>query len=103
MEIIRKPSINCKGGLSLRWIDNCVLTTATIGPDADATGADSSAFKITDAKLYVSIVTLSTEDSAKLAKPLSEGFIRRVYWKKYNKHQYNKQQNKTTQFIELLK
>ena len=40
--------------------------------------------------------TLSTEDRTKLAKPLSERFIRPVYWKKYNKHQYNKEQNKTT-------
>ena len=57
--------INCKFELSLWGIDNCVLTTAAIGADADATGAT---FKITDAKLYVPVVTLSTEDNAKLAK-----------------------------------
>ena len=43
----------------------------------------SSTFTITDAKLYVPIVTLSTEDNAKLSKLLSEGFKRPVYWKKY--------------------
>ena len=31
-------------------------------------------FTITDAKLYVSIVILSTEDNAKLSKLLSKGF-----------------------------
>ena len=31
-------------------------------------------------KLYVPIVTLSTEDNIKLAKQLSEGFKRSVYW-----------------------
>ena len=43
----------------------------------------ASSFTKTDAKLYVSIVTLSTEDNAKLSKLLSEGFKRPVYWKKY--------------------
>ena len=75
--------INCKVELSLRWIDNCVLITAAVGADTNATGVDSATFKITDAKLYVLVVFLSTEDSAKLAKQLSEGFKRIVYWNKY--------------------
>ena len=65
---------NCKIELSLRWIENCVLTTAAIGTNANATGADSATFKITDANLYVPIVTLLTEGSAKLAKPLDKGY-----------------------------
>ena len=56
------PLINGKVELSLRWIENCVLTTAAIGNNADASGADSITFKITDAKLYVPIVTLLTEE-----------------------------------------
>ena len=77
------PSINCKVELSLKWSENCVLTSAAIGADANATGADSATFKITDARLYVPIVTLSAEDNVKLSKLLSEGFIRSIYWKKY--------------------
>ena len=77
------PLINCKIELSLKWIENCVLTTAPIGADANATGADSATFKITDAKLYVPIVTLSAEDSVKLSKLLSEGFKRPIYWNEY--------------------
>ena len=50
---------------------------------ANATGADSVTFKITDAKLYVPIVTLSAEDNTKLSKLLGEGFKRPVYWNKY--------------------
>ena len=38
------------------------------------------AFTITDAKLYVPVVTLSIEDNAKLTKLLGEGFKRSVYW-----------------------
>ena len=34
---------------------------------------------MTDAKLYVPVVTLSTKDNAKLAKQLTEGFKRSVY------------------------
>ena len=54
------PLINCKVELSLKWIENCMLTTAT-----------TATFKITDAKLYVPIVTLSSEDNVKLSKLLS--------------------------------
>ena len=49
----------------------------------DAANAGTAApFKITDAKLYVPVVTLSTDDSAELAKQLSKGFKRPVYWNK---------------------
>ena len=71
--------INCKVELSLNLIENCVLTSAAIGANADATGADSATLKITDAKLYAPIVTLSAEDNAKLSKLLGEGFKRPVY------------------------
>ena len=77
------PLINCKVELSLRWIENCVLFTALIGADANATGTDSATFKITDAKLYVPIVILSAEDNAKLSKLLGRGFKRSIYWNKY--------------------
>ena len=81
--LLEMSLINCKIELSLKWIENCVLTTAPIGADANATGADSATFKITDAKRYVPIVTLSAEDNAKLSKLLGEGFKRSIYWNKY--------------------
>ena len=68
------PLINCKVELSLRWIENCVLTSAAVDANANNTGADSATFKITDTKLYVPIVTLSAEDNAKLSKLLGKGF-----------------------------
>ena len=82
---LKMPLISCKVGVSLKWIENCVLTTAPIGVNADATGAGSATFKITDAELYVPVVTSSTEGSSKLAKQLSEGFKRPVYWNKHKK------------------
>ena len=80
---LEMPLINCKVQLSLKRIENFVLTTAAIGADANATGADSATFKITDAKLYVPVVTLSAEDNVKLVKQLNEGFKRPVYWNNY--------------------
>ena len=44
------PLINCKVELSLKWYERCLLTAAT-----------TATFTITDAKLYVPIVTLSIE------------------------------------------
>ena len=45
--------------------------------------ANKAIFNITDAKLYVPVVTLSIEDNVKLTKQLNKGFKRFVYWKKY--------------------
>ena len=38
------PLINCKIELSLKWIENCTLTSAAIGANADITGADNGNF-----------------------------------------------------------
>ena len=42
----------------------------------------ASTFTITDAKLYIPIVTLSREDNAILSKLLNQGFKRPVCWNK---------------------
>ena len=52
--------------------ERCLLTAAT-----------TATFRITDAKLYVPIVTLSIEDNSKLTKLLNEGFKRPIYWNEY--------------------
>ena len=67
------PLINCKVELSLSWYENYILYSA----------GNNTTFTITDAKLYVPIVTLSAEDNAKLSKLLGEGFKRSIYWNKY--------------------
>ena len=67
------PLINLKVHLELNWIEDCTLSS----------DGNSSKFEITDAKLHVPIVTLSTKDSVNLTKKLSEGFKRSVYWDSY--------------------
>ena len=46
-------------------------------------GLETAKFAITDAKLHVPIVTLSTRDSENLRKLLNKGFKRSVYWNSY--------------------
>ena len=48
--------INCEVNLILTWSSICVITNST--------GART--FEITDTKLYVSVITLSTQDNSKL-------------------------------------
>ena len=69
---LEMPLINCKIHLELNWSKDCVMSTI-----ADTT------FKITNTKLYVPIVTLSSKDNVKLVKLLEEGFKRPVYWNEY--------------------
>ena len=66
---LEMPLINCEVELSLSWDPNFVLSNLV----------GVLAFTITDAKLYVPIVTLSIEDNAKLSKLLSKGFKRSIY------------------------
>ena len=48
-----------------------------------SSAGESAKFEITDAKLQVPIVTLSTKDSVNLTKQVSQGFKRYVCWKSY--------------------
>ena len=69
---LEMPLMNCKVELSLKWYEICLVTAAS-----------TATFRITDAKLYVPIVTLPVEDNSKLTKLLSEGFKRPIYWNEY--------------------
>ena len=40
-------------------------------------------FEITDTKLYVPVMTLSTQGNGKLLQQLKTGFKRRINWNKY--------------------
>ena len=70
---LEMPLINCEVSLMLTWSSTCVITNST--------GKGKS--KITDTKLYVPVVTLSTQDNAKLLQQLKSGFKRVVNWNKY--------------------
>ena len=64
----KMPLINCEINLILTWSENFVVSSAT----------GASKFAITDTKLYVPVVTLSTQDSIKLLKQLESGIKKRI-------------------------
>ena len=70
---LEMPLINCEVNLILTWSSTCVIT--------DSTGAGT--FEITDTKLYVPVVTLSTQENANLLQQLKSGFKRVINWNKY--------------------
>ena len=43
--LLEMSLINCKVEFSLKWIENCVLTTAENDANADAAAADSATLK----------------------------------------------------------
>ena len=67
------PLINYEVNLDLTWSRDCLITNST--------GAGK--FAITETKLYVLVVTLSTQDNAKLLQQLKSGFKRTINWNKY--------------------
>ena len=55
---VQIPLFNCETNLTLTWSSNCIISNA---------GANqATTFAITHTKLYVAIVTLSTQDNTKL-------------------------------------
>ena len=67
------PLINCEVNLILTWSSTCVITNSN--------GAGT--FAITDTKLYVPVVTLSTQENTKFLQQLKSGFKRVINWNKY--------------------
>ena len=65
--------INSEVNLILIWSSTCVITNST--------GAGT--FAITDTKLYVPVVILSTKENAKFLQQLKSGFKRVINWNKY--------------------
>ena len=96
-ETLDIPLVNCEINLILTWSENCVVTskaTRDADPDADPAVAAvnnpaNATFKITDTKLYLPVVTLSTEDDNKLSEQLKTGFKRTIKWNKYRSEMSN--------------
>ena len=74
---LEMPLVNCKVDLELTWTKDCVISNNNTASNTVVS------FKITDTKLYVPVVTLSTKDNSNLNKQLSEGFKRTVHWNEY--------------------
>ena len=68
--------INCEVNLILTWSTNYAIVSTNVANQ-------NATFKITDIKLYVPVVTLSTQDNSKLLQQLKCGFKRIISWNKY--------------------
>ena len=59
------PLINSEAELILNWSANCVIVSTNVA-NSNAIPKVVPTFKITETNLYVPVVTLSTQDNAKL-------------------------------------
>ena len=73
---LEMPLINCEVNLILTWSSTFVLVS-TNNANQVAT------FAITDTKLYIPVVTLSTQENTKFFQQLKSGFKRVINWNKY--------------------
>ena len=73
---LEMPLINCEVNLILTWSSTCVLISSNIANQ-------NATFAITDTKLYVPVVTLSTQENTKFLQQLKSSFKRIINWNKY--------------------
>ena len=81
---LEMPLINCEVNLILTWSKDCVITNSE----------GEAKFAITETKLYVPVVTLSTQDNAKLLQQLKSGFRRTINCNKYQSDRKTYAQNR---------
>ena len=81
---LEMPLINCEVSLILTWSSTCVITNFT----------GEGKFAITDTKLFVPVVSLSTQDNANLFQQLKSGFRRTINCNKYQSDSKTYAQNR---------
>ena len=81
--------INCGINLILSRAQDCVISSAV----------GETKFKITDTKIYIPVVTLSTHDNAKLLEQLESGYKRTINWNKYQPKISPERQNQYLDFF----
>ena len=107
---IDMPLIKCEINLILTWSENCVLTSEATTGAVPAQGGShavsrmnnrtNAIFKITDTKLYVPVVTLSTKDHNNFLETLKSRFKRTIKWNKYRSEMTN--QTKTSHLNHII-
>ena len=92
MESIKSAIDNCEVSLILTCSRECVITgmdrIVITNTRRDISPANAT-FQITDTKLYVPMVTLSTEDDNNFLEQLKSGFKRTIKWNKYRSEMTN--------------
>ena len=70
------PLINCQINLILTWSEKCFIVSDTAANQVPT-------FAIIDTKIYVPVVTLSTQDNVKLLQQFKSEFKRTINCNKY--------------------
>ena len=81
--------MNCEINLILTWSEDYLISSAT----------GETKFEITNRTLYDLVVTLSTQDNAKLLQQLKSGFKTTINW---NKHQRKVSREGVNQYLDFL-
>ena len=103
------PLINCEVTLTLTWSENCVLTDITTQASRAAQGGNparlaknapaNGTFQITDTKLYIPVITLSSENDKRLLEQLRTGSKRTIKWNKYRSEMSNETKNNNLNYL----
>ena len=72
---LEMPLINCEINLILTWSANCAISISNEN--------EETTFPTTDTRKCDLVVTLSTQDNAKLLQKLKSGSKHRINWNKY--------------------
>ena len=83
------PLIDCEITLDLNWSEKCIIVATDVA-------GQGTTFSITDTRLYVPLLTLSTKDNAKMVK---QNFKRTINW---NKHRPKVSTERINQFLDFL-
>ena len=73
---LEMPLTNCEIKLILTWSAGCVIIYTDVADQFPT-------FSMTESNLYIPVVTLSTQDNAKLLPQLKSDFKRTISWNKY--------------------
>ena len=84
--------INCEMNSTLTWSNRYFIIDNPIA-------GQERTFTITDTELYVLVVTLVTQDNAKLLQQLKSGFKRALNWNKYEPKVTVQEQNRYLDFL----
>ena len=90
--ILEMPLSNCEINLILTWSNRCFIIDNPVDNQEPT-------FTITDTKIYVLVVSLSTQDNAKPLEQLKSGFKRTIDWNKYERKATVEQRK---QYLDLL-
>ena len=103
------PLINCEINVILTWSENCVLTSTATRYAVPAQGGNpavvasdnptNATFQITDAKLYVPVVTLLAENDKRLLEQLRTRLKRTIKWNKYRSEMTNQTKNNNVNYL----